>query len=316
MKKRMRLLIGYDGSECAKAALDDLRRAGLPREADAIVFTVSEFWLRHGPGNSTLLETSAAFRQVLRSTVSTAEPITESRALALQAKTLLQEHFPLWQIQAEESSGSPAREILKKANVWSPDLIAVGAQGHSALGRFVLGSVSLKVVNEAHCSVRVARGTAWKNGAPVRILVGLDGSTGSSAAVQAIAMRMWPPASEVRLITVVDAPTALLGATMYRPARKEVSISLAYLPTWLRESVEAATQKLRAAELAVSTKIEQGDPKKIIVANAEEWGAECIFIGASCNHQPLEQLLLGSVATAVVSRAHCSVEVVRASQPA
>jgi hypothetical protein len=33
MKERMRILIGYDGSECADAAIDDLRRAGLPREA-------------------------------------------------------------------------------------------------------------------------------------------------------------------------------------------------------------------------------------------------------------------------------------------
>jgi nucleotide-binding universal stress UspA family protein len=68
---------------------------------------------------------------------------------------------------------------------------------------------------------------------------------------------------------------------------------------------------LQAAELIVSSKVEQGDPKQLIVANAEEWGAECIFIGASQGYRALEQLLLGSVATAVVSRAHCSVEVVR-----
>jgi hypothetical protein len=31
MKEQMKLLIGYDGSQFANAALDDLRRAGLPR---------------------------------------------------------------------------------------------------------------------------------------------------------------------------------------------------------------------------------------------------------------------------------------------
>jgi len=30
MAERMKILIGYDGSHCADAALDDLRRAGLP----------------------------------------------------------------------------------------------------------------------------------------------------------------------------------------------------------------------------------------------------------------------------------------------
>ena len=85
-----------------------------------------------------------------------------------------------------------------------PDLIVVGSQGHSGLGRFLLGSVSHKVVNEAHCSVRVARGTAWKDGAPVRILLGLDGSGASEAAVETMATRVWPLASEARIVTVVD----------------------------------------------------------------------------------------------------------------
>jgi hypothetical protein len=40
MKERMRILIGYDGSECADAAIDDLRRAGLPSEATADVGVV------------------------------------------------------------------------------------------------------------------------------------------------------------------------------------------------------------------------------------------------------------------------------------
>ena len=38
----MRILIGYDGSESADAALDDLRRAGLPREVEALIVSVGE----------------------------------------------------------------------------------------------------------------------------------------------------------------------------------------------------------------------------------------------------------------------------------
>jgi len=36
MKKRARILIGYDGSKCADAALDDLTHAGLPPDAEAV----------------------------------------------------------------------------------------------------------------------------------------------------------------------------------------------------------------------------------------------------------------------------------------
>ena len=35
-RDRMKILIAYDGSECAESAIDDLKRAGLPRRAEAI----------------------------------------------------------------------------------------------------------------------------------------------------------------------------------------------------------------------------------------------------------------------------------------
>jgi hypothetical protein len=41
----MKILIGYDGSTTADAALDDLKSAGLPDRAEAIVISVAEVWL-------------------------------------------------------------------------------------------------------------------------------------------------------------------------------------------------------------------------------------------------------------------------------
>jgi nucleotide-binding universal stress UspA family protein len=314
MKDRMKVLIGYDGSDCAVAALADLRRAGLPREADATIVTVSEVWLP--PPSSYEIVAAATdrsgFNPVFTRSASGAAPVTQTRALALEAKNRLQSYFPAWEINADESTGSPARQILKKADELRPDLIVVGSQGHSGLGRFFLGSVSHKVVNEAHCSVRVARGTAWKNGAPVRILLGLDGSGASEAAVETMATRVWPLASEARIVTVVDPLKPETPNHVAPPIASWISAERRHEPTWVAEFVEAATKKLRAAELIVSSKIEEGDPKRLLIADAEEWGAECIFIGASCAHTPFEKFLLGSVAMAVVTRARCSVEVVRA----
>jgi nucleotide-binding universal stress UspA family protein len=313
----MKVLIAYDGSDCAVAALNDLRRAGLPREAQATIITVSEVWLP--PPSSYEIVAAATvspginnLKPVLIQSASRAEPVTEARSLALEAKRCLQTSFPAWEIRAEEASGSPAREILEKADHLQPDLITVGSQGRSGLARFVLGSVSHKVVNEAHCSVRVARGTVWKDGAPVRMLLGLDGSPASEAAVETVATRVWPLASEARIVTVVDPLKPAIPNHLVPPIAKWISGERHDKPTWVAEFVEAAAKKLRAAELIVSTKIEEGDPKRLLIADAEEWGAECIFIGASCAHSPFEKFLLGSVATAVVVRAHCSVEVVRA----
>jgi hypothetical protein len=37
-----KVLIAYDGSSCADAALEDLRHAGLPRIAKALVLSVAD----------------------------------------------------------------------------------------------------------------------------------------------------------------------------------------------------------------------------------------------------------------------------------
>jgi hypothetical protein len=50
--KDMKILIAYDGSDCAEAALDDLQRAGLPPEAEAQIISVAEVWLPPPPPSS------------------------------------------------------------------------------------------------------------------------------------------------------------------------------------------------------------------------------------------------------------------------
>ena len=48
----MKILIGYDGSACAEAALDDLTRAGLPDSAETHILSVAEVWLPPPPPSS------------------------------------------------------------------------------------------------------------------------------------------------------------------------------------------------------------------------------------------------------------------------
>jgi len=60
MRERMRILIGYDGSKCADAAIDDLRRAGLPGEATAYFHTITPTFAHAAPSHSN--EVSFQFR--------------------------------------------------------------------------------------------------------------------------------------------------------------------------------------------------------------------------------------------------------------
>ena len=71
-----------------------------------------------------------------------------------------------------------------------------------------------------------------------------------------------------------------------------------------------SAKSLRDAGLIVSEMVVSGDPREVIIAEADRWNADSIFVGARGLGR-MERLLLGSVSTYVVNHAHCTVEVVR-----
>lgn len=52
---KMKILIAYDGSDCASAAITDLRRAGLPQQVEAIVLSVADVWVWSTVGNEAVV---------------------------------------------------------------------------------------------------------------------------------------------------------------------------------------------------------------------------------------------------------------------
>lgn len=315
MKQRMKILIGYDGSGCAEAALDDLRRAGLPSAAEALVLSVTEVSLPPPPPSSyEILEQARAVHvpaDIPRVYAQGSPAIQEAQSLSERAATRVLANFPGWEITAEASVGSPAWELVNRADGWKPDLIVVGSHGHSALGRLVLGSVSQRVLTEAHCSVRVARGRVEEADTPVRIVVGVDGSPASEAAVREVASRLWSLKSAVRVIAVNDPLTPTLIGQLIPPVAKTIEESNQADREWLKTVLAKNAGLLRPSKLKVSSEIREGNPKRALVEAAEAWGADCIFVGSVGFSNRIERFVLGSVSAAVAARAHCSVEVVR-----
>ena len=221
--------------------------------------------------------------------------------MAARAGECVPANFPGWEVRSEAGADSPASAIIKKADEWKPDLVVVGSQGRTALGRFVLGSVSQKVLVEARSSVRVARRAPGRieddTPSPLRLIVGVDDSPGAEKAVEAVAGRAWAAGTAVRLVTAFE-PFYMHGV---EPVTQEL----------FTDSIQrTAAHTLGGAGLSVSSVIEEGDPKRVLVEAAEAWGADAIFLGAK-GHRFLERTLLGSVSYAVAARVHCSVEVVR-----
>ena len=177
----------------------------------------------------------------------------------------------------------------------------------------ILGSVSLRVLYEAGTSVRVARGRVEVDKLPVRIIVGIDGSTNSQAALNAVAGRSWPKGTEVRLVAALDTVLCLSLLLRESADMKWFEVSNEDDLISLRQIFEPCADKLRNVGLIASVELKKGDPKHILIEEAETWQADSIFVGAK-GMRGIERLLLGSVSAAVAARAHCSVEVVRPKQ--
>jgi nucleotide-binding universal stress UspA family protein len=313
--KIMKILIAYDGSSCAEAALDDLQRAGLPPEAEAQIISVAEVWLPPPPPSSYEIVEQAKqvkvpsdLKRVYSKGCAAAK---EALAMAERAGERVKSNFPGWKVSADSSCGSPASEVIFRADEWEPDLVVVGSHGRTALGRFVLGSVSQRVMTEAKCSVRIARGRVEEPGAPVRIILGIDGSPASEEAVRSIARRTWPPGSEIKVIIVDDPLIPPIVGDVIPAIGKDIENSNAEDEAWNELMLTRAAGMLSGLEASVTTEIRQGDPKKELPQAAEEWAADCIFVGSAGFSNRFERFVLGSISGAVAARAHCSVEVVR-----
>jgi nucleotide-binding universal stress UspA family protein len=76
------------------------------------------------------------------------------------------------------------------------------------------------------------------------------------------------------------------------------------------ELTTRAGERLKKHKLKVETVVQEGDARSVIVDEARKWSADLIVMG-SHGYTGLTRLLLGSVASFVVSHAPCSVEVVR-----
>lgn len=308
----MKILIAYDGSDFADAALEDLQRAGLGTEAEACVMTVADVFvpppIDEEVENTVPLYVPPAIK---RAHERAQHKLDEAANRAKRVSEQIQSIFPGWHISSDAEADSPAWALLRKADAWKPDLIVMGARGHSVFGgRLILGSISQRVLYEAPCSVRIGRGRDKNRDKPDRLLIGLDTSADSNAAVEAVCNRHWPNGTEVGVLVVVDTVMPFTSAPSEAAAMKWIEV--ADESTWseLRKIFEPYAQKLRSAGLHAEVLIRRGNPADEILEEAHTWGADCIFVGAR-GTRGIDRLLLGSVSSAVAARAHCSVEVVR-----
>ena len=136
----------------------------------------------------------------------------------------------------------------------------------------------------------------------MKILLAVDDSKFSEAAIQAVITRHQRPGTEIKVLHVID-----LGLPI------QTSYAERFRQQFLKQGealVARAAKRLQAEGLSVVTAVEEGNPKTSIIDNAERWQADLVVLG-SHGRTGLEHFLMGSVADAVARHAPCSVEIVR-----
>lgn len=144
----------------------------------------------------------------------------------------------------------------------------------------------------------------------MKILVGVDDSAHSKAALEYIKTTKWPAgtrfmvlsaASEAVAYSLVDA-----GGISWMQAADQDTIRQA------EELTSRVERELRDAGLATEARVFRGDPRQGLVEEARSWGADLMVVG-SHGRTGLGKLIMGSVASHVVSHSPCSVLVVKPS---
>jgi nucleotide-binding universal stress UspA family protein len=220
---------------------------------------------------------------------------------------------------SEVIMGFPRRAISEYAKEWHADLILVGSHGHSAIGRFLLGSVAQGILRTAPCSVEIVRsasGGPAPSSHPMKILLATDGSDCSVGAAHSVASRPWPDGTvfnvlSVEELIVLDGQMAASSLSATYPASL-----LEELMTQARDRASSAFETARKILQRAGMKVLDdhalpvGEPRAVILDTAKTWGADLIVLG-SHGRRGMDRFLLGSVSEAAALHAQCSVEVIR-----
>lgn len=146
----------------------------------------------------------------------------------------------------------------------------------------------------------------------MKILLAVDGSPFSDAALEEVARRPWPHKSQIMVVTAFAAPFAATPEVWALPPNyyDQVERAVRMRADSVMETAVAELSATLRPQVEVKGKCVAGSPQRVILDEAEKWQADLIVVG-SHGYPAWERLLLGSVSQAVVSHAKCSVEVVR-----
>jgi nucleotide-binding universal stress UspA family protein len=268
----MRFLLATDGSRGADIALDFLGALPLSYADHVVVLTVPTYSF---VGNSGV-ETQPADTGIEHGE-------SAARAIAERARTRLSGRGIS---VAVDIAKGPVADAIEAATLrHAAEMVVLGSRGLGAFAGTILGSVARALARHASLPILVVR---ERREAPSRIILAVDGSDESGAAVALLARLPLPTAARITLMRVIGTAADADAVTRV---------------------IDRAQRALDA--LSVDREITtRGHAAEEILARAREGGADLIVLGS--HGQAAGGLLRGSLADQVLSQAHCAVLVAKA----
>jgi nucleotide-binding universal stress UspA family protein len=168
--------------------------------------------------------------------------------------------------------GDPAHEILKYAGSEKADLIVLPTRGYGLFRRFLLGSVTTKVLHDAECPVWTGvHMEEMSNTGSVsfgRILCALDPSEGDHSALSWAWQFGRETGGQVKIVHALPA--------LYAPAAIDFSVEVKKHMTAQAESEIRKAQQ--SAGSTAEVEIVQGDAAKAVCDAAKDWNADLLVI--------------------------------------
>lgn len=299
-EKKLRVLIPYDGSETAEAALKDLSSAGLPRELDALI-AVTQVWLPSSPYEITSAVSARRMKLLisgLASYVPALQEQEEQRVLSLEAERRLRSMFPEGRVKTEtiQDTAAMAQAILERAKRWGAELIYLGSKTSPSSQISDHAGPALRVAQDAHCSVRIARPSDLKADSPKEIVIFVNESSSSHDVVNAVGERIWPTGTVASMVMT------------RKPGPRHVTTD-----GEVTQVLDSLADALRAKGLRVSVEIVDGQSKEVLLQKSSEYSVGCVFVDPHHGEGDVDASGLSAGVKALILGAQCSVEVVRAN---
>jgi len=278
------ILVPTDGSECAQAAVEYAEDLATRYDARVHALCVAD---------SRTLENAPQYDQIKKEREEVAEKTCNDISVSGVA------------VEQAVRTDIPHKAILRYATEQDIDLIVMGTHGRTGVERYLLGSVTEKVVRLSDVPVLTVK--AEDDGEVTYpytdILVPTDGSEGAEAAIDPAVDVASTYDARLHALSVID--TMAMGVDVRSGAILDA----------LEESAQSAVdtieeQATQASVSAVETEIVHGSPYRGIRSYVEENDIDLVVMGTH-GRTGIERYLLGSVAEKTVRTSPVPVMTVR-----